>query len=69
MAELECINDEVLKNNSVGAVGILTKVLQSAADDMRHRPRIRDQHHQDPSRPKWWDKEMNELKSKKELFT
>ena len=69
MAELECINDEVLKNNSAGAVNILIRVLQSAADHMRHRPRIRDQHHKDPGRPKCWDKEMNELESKKELFT
>ena len=34
IAELECINNEVLKNNRASAVDILTRVLQSAANHM-----------------------------------
>ena len=57
----------MMKNINASAVYILTRVLKSAADHMQHRPRIRDQHHQDPGRLKWWDKEMKELKSKKKV--
>ena len=67
MAELEYINNEVLKNNSDGAADILTRVLQPAADHMWHKPKGQRICYQNPGKHKNKRDESNKIEE--EPFT